>query len=271
MKSALVTGANSGVGLATVVALARRGFRTIGTVRSEEKAELVRRTAAEAGVTVETRLLDVTDADGCAAVVGGLELDALVNNAGYGLTGAIEDVADDEAHRLFETMVFAPVRLARLVLPGMRTRSGGGRIVMVSSIYGRISTPLTGWYQSAKQALEGLSDALRVEVARDGIRVILVEPGGLRTGIWDDLHHDVEARADSPYGDAYRRTEDLMRRVSPLMGQPERCAKVIAAALSSPWPRPRYLVGPDARLAALAAQTVPTPIRDLVTRKVLGL
>jgi NAD(P)-dependent dehydrogenase (short-subunit alcohol dehydrogenase family) len=269
-KTVLVTGANSGVGLATVVELARRGMRVVGTVRSEAKAVAVEEAAAQAGVLVETRLLDVTDADRCAAVIAELELDALVNNAGYGLTGAVEDVSDDEARRLFETMVFAPLRLARLAVPGMRAR-GEGRIVMVSSIYGRVSTPLTGWYQAAKHALEGISDALRMEVARDGIRVILIEPGGLRTGIWDDLHRDVESRGGSAYGDAYRRTEDMMRRASPLMGEPERCAQVIAAAITGSRPRSRYLVGVDARLTALAAQTVPTPIQDRLTRRVLGL
>jgi NAD(P)-dependent dehydrogenase (short-subunit alcohol dehydrogenase family) len=270
VTTAVVTGANSGIGLATSLELARRGLRTVGTVRSDAKAELVHRAARDVGVTVETRLLDVTDTDRCAEVIDELRPVALVNNAGYGLTGAIEDVGDDEARRLFETMVFAPVRLARLALPGMRAQ-GEGRIVMVSSIYGRTATPLTGWYQAAKHALEGLSDALRVEVARDDIHVILVEPGGVRTGIWDDLHRDVEARSGSAYGDAYRRTEDLTRRMSALMGDPQRCAEVITAALTSSHPRARYLVGADAHLAALASQAVPTPIRDRVTRKLLGL
>jgi NAD(P)-dependent dehydrogenase (short-subunit alcohol dehydrogenase family) len=270
MKTVLVTGANSGLGLAAVVELARRDLRVVGTVRSEDKAELVERAAAEAGVSVETRLLDVTDAGRCAAVFGGLELDGLVNNAGYGLTGAVEDVDDVEARALFETMVFAPVRLARLVLPGMRAR-GGGRIVMMSSIYGRVSTPLSGWYQSAKHALEGVSDALRVEVARDGVKVILVEPGGFRTGIWDDVRRDFEARGGSPYGDAYRRVEGVARVTSPLMGDPRRCARVVATALTSRRPRSRYLVGVDAVVTALAGQAVPTVVRDRVTRRVLGL
>jgi NAD(P)-dependent dehydrogenase (short-subunit alcohol dehydrogenase family) len=270
MKTVLVTGANSGLGLATVVELARRDLRVVGTVRSEAKAGLVRQAAADAGVSVETRLLDVTDADQCAAVLDGLELDGLVNNAGYGLTGAVEDVDDAEATALFGTMVFAPVRLARLALPGMRVR-GGGRIVMMSSIYGRVTTPLSGWYQAAKHALEAISDALRVEVARDGVKVILVEPGGFRTGIWDDVRRDVEARGASPYGDAYRRVQGVARLTSPLMGDPSQCARVVATALTCPWPRSRYLVGVDAVVTALAARTVPTPIRDRVTRRVLGL
>jgi NAD(P)-dependent dehydrogenase (short-subunit alcohol dehydrogenase family) len=270
MKTALVTGANSGIGLATVLELAQRGFRTIGTVRSDAKAAEVTAAAAAAGVEVETRLLDVTDASRCEEVLDGLQLDALVNNAGYGLMGAVEDVGDDEARAIFETMTLAPVRLARLALPGMRAR-GGGRIVMMSSIYGRATTPLTGWYQAVKHALEAVSDALRAEVARDGIQVVLVEPGGIRTGVWDDFRHDVDARAGSTYRDAYRRLQGVVGLSAPAMGRPEDCARVVATALTARWPCRRYLVGADARLTALATSVLPTPVRDRLLRAVLGL
>lgn len=269
MSQFLVTGANSGIGLATALELANRGHEVIGTVRSSAKAKVLHAAAAERKVAVETRILDVTDADGCAEVIDGLTLDGLVNNAGYGLTGAVEDVSDDDARALLETMLLAPARLARLALPGMRER-GGGRIVMVSSIYGRTTTPLTGWYQAAKHGLEGLTDALRMEVARDGIQVILVEPGQFDTGIWDDHRADVEAHGDSSYAPSYQRTEQLLRTFSPLMGNPEDCAKVIATALTTRLSRPRYLVGVDARLLSGAA-FVPTQVRDFVTRRVLGL
>ena len=178
-KAVLTTGANSGIGLATAIEVAKRGFRSIGSVRSREKAEVVEAAAAEAGVEVETVLLDVTDADACARVLSTLRLYGLVNNAGYGLTAAIEDVTDDEAHHLLETMVFAPMRLARLALPNMRAE-GGGRIVNVSSIVGVTTSPLTGWYAAAKHALEALSDSLRMELAGAGVKVVLVEPGGSR-------------------------------------------------------------------------------------------
>ncbi|MBV9933302.1 MAG: SDR family NAD(P)-dependent oxidoreductase, partial [Actinobacteria bacterium] len=111
-RTVLTTGANSGIGLATAIEVARRGFRSVGTVRSEEKGDVLAKAAAEAGVEVEPMLLDVTDADRCAEVVGGLDVYALVNNAGYGVTGAVEDVGDDEARQLLETMVVAPMRLA---------------------------------------------------------------------------------------------------------------------------------------------------------------
>jgi NAD(P)-dependent dehydrogenase (short-subunit alcohol dehydrogenase family) len=266
----LTTGANSGIGLACALEVARRGFRSVGSVRSDAKAALVRDAAAAAAVEVETVVLDVTDADRCEAVVPELGLYGLVNNAGYGLTGAVEDVDDDEARAVLETMVLAPARLARLALPAMRAR-GEGRIVNVSSIYGRTTTPLTGWYQAAKHAVEALSDALRMEVASSGVKVVLVEPGGFRTGIWEDLQRDVGSREGSRYDGAYRRVVSLTRLSQPVMGEPAGAAKVIANALSSRAPRARYLVGYDAQAIALWSRVTPTLVKDTVTRVTLGL
>src|SRR5215207_5501711 len=153
----LTTGANSGIGLATVLEVARQGFRSIGSVRSEAKADIVREAAKAAGVEVETVQLDVTDADACEQVMADLDLFGLVNNAGYTNSGAIEDVSDEEARDQVETMLIAPMRLARLALPAMRAR-GSACVVNVSSIYGRTTTPFTGWYQAAKHGLEAATD-----------------------------------------------------------------------------------------------------------------
>ena len=266
----LVTGANSGIGLATVLEVARRGFLTYGSVRSEAKAEAVEKAAADAGVEVRTVQLDVSDAAQCEEVVAGLRLYGLVNNAGYGLTGAIEDVPDDEVRQHLETMVVAPMRLARLALPSMREH-GGGRIVNVSSIAGRVSVPLAGWYTASKHALEAASDALRVEVARDGVKVSLVEPGGFKTGIWEEFDRDVERRQGSAYEDGYRRTKRLVGLTTPIMGDPAHVAKAIAGAVAARAPRARYLVGLDAQAINLVTKMTPTPIQDLVTRLSLGL
>lgn len=268
--TALTTGVSSGIGLATLLELARRGYRSVGTVRSVAKADVVIAAAASAGLEVETELLDVTDAEACAAVVERVRPDAIVNNAGVAVTGSIEDVGDDEARLALETMVVAPARLARLAIPHMRSR-GSGRIVNVSSIYGRVTTPLTGWYQAAKHALEGVSDALRLEVARDGIGVVLVEPGGVRTGIWAHNEQEIAARAGSRYDDAYRRSLAVTRLWQPVMGDPTRCARVIAHAVVARCPRPRYLVGVDAQALALWSALTPAEVRDRVVRLVAGL
>lgn len=269
MRTVLTTGANSGIGLETVLEVARRGFRSVGSVRSEAKAAVVQRAAADAGVAVETVLLDVADAARCAEVVAELAPWGIVNNAGYSGTAAIEDADDDHVHAMLEVMLVAPMRLARLALPAMRDQ-GGGRIVNISSIYGRTTTPLTGWYQAAKHGLEAASDALRMEVAGSGIKVVLVEPGGFRTGIWQELEGDVAARRDSRYRSSYERTLLLTRLGQPLMGHPRRVAKVIATALTTRMPRARYLVGADAQAFALVNHA-PTFVKDRVTRFVLGL
>jgi NAD(P)-dependent dehydrogenase (short-subunit alcohol dehydrogenase family) len=269
-RTVLTTGANSGIGLACAIELARRGFRSIGSVRSEAKADTVRKAAADAGVEVETVLLDVTDAERAAEIVPGLDLYGLVNNAGYGVTGAVEDVDDEEASAVLDTMVLAPMRLAKLALPGMRERKAG-RIVNISSIMGRTTTPLTGWYQASKHALEAVSDALRIEVASAGVKVVLVEPGGFKTNIWEDLQRDIDKRGDSRFGSAYRRSQSMMKFAEPVMGDPAGCARVVAGAVESRSPRARYLVGIDAQSIALWDRLTPTTVKDRLTRIGLGL
>ncbi len=269
-KVVLTTGANSGIGLATVVKLATLGFRSVGTVRSESKAATVTAAAEAAGVSVETVMLDVTDEMRCAEVVDRVRPWAIVNNAGYSGVGAIEDVSDEEARKQLETMVVAPMRLARLALPHMRN-ARDGRIVNVSSIYGLTTTPFSGWYQASKHALEAASDALRLEVARDGIRVVLIEPGGFKTGIWEEFELDVSRRENSGYEAAYDRIRSLLDPFMKFMGEPEGAAKVIAKALTVKAPRARYLVGRDAQMIAAAQPLLPSVLRDRVTRFLVGL
>lgn len=269
-RNVLVTGANSGIGLATVLELARRGYHAIGSVRSDAKAKTVAKAAKEAGVEVSTVLLDVTEPDQCERALSGLHLYGLVNNAGYAVTGAVEDVDDEEVRAALETMVVAPMRLARLALPAMR-EVREGRIINISSIAGLTSAPLTGWYTASKHALEAVTDALRVEVAKAGIKVTLVEPGGFKTGIWEEAQRDVDKRAGSPFDSAYQRSLGLMKRAEPIMGQPQGVAKVIAGAIDSNFPRSRYLVGLDAQALNLADRVTPTLVKDRLSRLVLGL
>jgi NAD(P)-dependent dehydrogenase (short-subunit alcohol dehydrogenase family) len=174
-KSVVVTGANSGIGLATAIELAGAGYDVLGTVRSTTKADAVRQRAQDKGVEVRTVVCDVGDEE--STWTGFAEIDdltdggpwAVVNNAGFAQAGAVEDVSAEDARYQLEVNLVAPARIAQLVLPGMRKR-GDGRIVNVSSIAGRVSTPLTGWYCASKHGLEALSDALRMEVAQFGVR-----------------------------------------------------------------------------------------------------
>jgi len=269
-RVALTTGANSGIGLATTLELARRGLRSVGTVRSRAKADVVADAADALGLTVETAVLDVTDAESCARVVGAYRPTVIVNNAGFPVTGAVEDVGDEEARAALETMVVGPMRLVRLALPHMR-EDRDGRIVNVSSIYGRATTPLTGWYQASKHALEGVSDALRAEVAGDGIKVVLVEPGFVRTGIWTAVDGELSGRAGSDFASSYRRLLANTRLAGPIMSDPAKVADVIAGAVTSRTPRARYLVGCDAQVIAGLRRYVPTPVWDRVARGVLDL
>ncbi len=269
-QTVLTTGANSGIGLATALEVARRGYHSVGSVRSEAKAEQVRRAAQAAGLKVDTVLMDVNNAADCRRVVKRLMPYAVVNNAGFPATGAVEDVSDREAREVLETMVIAPMRLARLALPHMRA-AGEGRIVNISSIYGVTTTPLSGWYQAAKHALEAVSDALRMEVANTGVKVVLVEPGGFKTGIWEESEKSLEQRKGSLYEQAYRRTLRGARLTQPIMGAPETVAKVVAKAIAGKNPRARYLVGYDAQFLAAVERLAPTLVKDRVSRLTLGL
>jgi NAD(P)-dependent dehydrogenase (short-subunit alcohol dehydrogenase family) len=269
-RTVLVTGAGTGIGLATIIELARRDFRTFAAVRSPAKARAVARAARSAGVKVKTVMLDVTDARRCEEVVAEVKPFGVVNNAGMPASGAIEDVADDDARLALETMVLAPMRLARLAIPHMREQ-GGGRIVNISSIYGLTTTPLTGWYQAAKHALEALSDALRVEVASDGIAVVLIEPGAFRSNIWESAGNDLQKRIDSDYFTAYRRLEGGIRASQRLMGDPVDVARVISSVMTAKAPKPRYLVGYDARAIDMYSKLLPTEVRDRLARLTLGL
>lgn len=141
----------------------------------------------------------------------------------------------------------------------------------MSSIYGRTTSPLTGWYQAAKHALEALSDALRVETAQFGVKVVLIEPGGFDTGIWESAEGEIGERAGSLYEVAYDRVRSGIRLTRPLLGDPAAVARVAVKAVQSKRPRHRYLVGLDAQALAVVDQLVPGQLRDRVVRLALGL
>jgi len=178
-RTAIVTGASSGIGAATVTRLLSEGWTVYACAR---RTKLMAPLAAQGAITLE---LDVTQDDSMQAVVDTVlrqstRIDALINNAGYGSYGALEDVPIKEGRQQFEVNVFGLARLTQLVLPTMRTQ-GAGRIVNITSIGGKIHEPLGSWYHATKFAVEGLSDCLRMEVKPFGIDVIVIQPGAIKT------------------------------------------------------------------------------------------
>lgn len=272
----MVTGANSGIGLATAIELATHGYDVVGTVRSEEKGETLLREAGERGATLRYVVCDVADAESTerafaeiAAMTAEHGLHAVVNNAGFALAGAVEETTDEQAREIFETNVLGPARICRLVLPGMRER-GAGRIVNVSSIAGRVTSPLLGWYCASKHALEALSDALRQEVAGFGVKVVLVEPGSFGTNIWGGADERLGELPDGPYKTAYERARAVTGSAEK-MPDPIWVARTIRLALAVPMPLPRYLVGLDAMLGTALDHLAPTFVADYVKGVTLGL
>ena len=273
----LVTGANSGIGLATALRLAEREWTVYGTVRGEAKADLLREAARERklGRRVHALLLDVSDH---AAVVDAWkdlpDFYAVVNNAGYSETGAVEEVSAAQAKAQLDINLVAPAIVSACALPGMRRR-GDGRIVMVSSVAGRASVlPLNAWYHASKFGLEALSDVLRVEVSGFGVRVVIVEPGFFKTSIGDKTRERADSRKKhraSPYAQAYDRMGRMLDLVERFAPSADVVARTITGAIESRRPRQRYIVGLDA-LATIATQPfIPRELTDLAMRLVAGL
>jgi NAD(P)-dependent dehydrogenase (short-subunit alcohol dehydrogenase family) len=272
-KTVVVTGANSGIGLATALELAAAGYDVVGTARSAEKADVLHAAADQRGLTIRTSLLDVADAEstakGFAEIASSADIWAVVNNAGFAQAGAIEDVTDDEVRYQLEVNLVAPARIARLVLPGMRAR-GGGRIINVSSVAGRISLPLMGWYCASKHGVEAMTDALRIEVAPFGVAVSLVEPGSFGTGIWDGARYPEQTASDH-YAAAYERAQGATSAGAGFLPDPVWVARTVRLALSTPVPLARYLIGVDAVGGVLAERLVPTAVSDVVKGLVTGV
>lgn len=264
-RVALVTGAGSGIGLASAVEAARLGFTAVAAVHRAGQRPVVRAAAAAAGVEVAVEVLDVTDDTAASRLVDRVEPWALVNNAGYMNAGLVEDVPLDEARRQYDVMLFAPARLTQLVVPGMRRR-GGGRIVNVGSVAGESSLPFQGWYDAGKRALASLSDALRAELADDGIDVVVVEPGAVATGLWDRARRELDQhRRRSRQPGRYDGARALLDELEAQAVDVGEVAGVVGEVLHAGHPRYRYRVGGGSWALPVASRLVPTSVRDRVT------
>ena len=267
---ALVTGASSGIGEDTAHKLRALGYIVYGAARRTDRLQ------ALTADGIRPLAMDVTDdasmSSGVNRILEERRIDVLVNNAGYGSYGAIEDVPINEARRQFEVNVFGLARLTQLITPHMRTR-GSGTIINISSIGGRLTIPLGGWYHATKYAVEALSDALRIELSPFGIDVVVVEPGGIRTE-WASIAADhLEATAEgSAYADQIRdvagamRSESNRRHYSP----PEVIARTVGKIVTARHPRTRYAVGFMAKPLIAARRVLPDRVFDQLIGAAFG-
>jgi NAD(P)-dependent dehydrogenase (short-subunit alcohol dehydrogenase family) len=272
-RVALVTGGSSGIGERTAVRLHEAGFEVYAVARRVERMQDL----AEAGVRVFA--MDVTDDR---SMTSGVErvlseagrIDVLVNNAGYGSYGAVEDVPIEEARRQFEVNVFGLARLTQLVTPGMRERAREplaqrARIVNISSIGGKFYEPMGAWYHATKFAVEGFSDSLRLELAPHGIDVVIIEPGPIRTE-WGEISR--QGLAESSRGGPYEHQAELVGRMlaradSRLMGgTADHVARKVVSAVLSNTPRARYPVGRGAGTIVRGRRLLPDAAFDYLVK-----
>ena len=269
----LVTGASTGIGEATALHLGEVGFTPVAGVRKDEDAERLE------GLGLRTVKLDVTDADGIAAAresLGEEPLAGLVNNAGIGVAAPLEFLPIDRLRTQLEVNLIGQIAVTQAFLPALRR--GRGRIVNVSSIGGRVALPLVGAYNASKFGLEGASDALRRELRSQGVDVILIEPGGVKTPIWkkgealaDEITEDLPPEAERLYGRLIARVRAETRKIAEERGsEPRAVAEAIATALTARRPRARYLVGNDAKQRAVAAKLLPARVMDRMIGRALG-
>jgi NADP-dependent 3-hydroxy acid dehydrogenase YdfG len=270
-KAVLITGCSTGIGRATAERLAQKGMTVYATARRPDSiADL-----ADKGC--KTLALDVTDEESMKAAVSAVEqvegaVGALVNNAGYSQSGAIEDVAMDSVRKQFDTNVFGLLRMCQLVLPKMREQ-GHGRIVNISSMGGKLVFPGGGIYHATKHAVEAISDALRFEVRSFGIGVSIVEPGLIKTEFANAATTSIEegTTKDGPYADfnrqvAEKTVEAYEGPMAKLAAGPDAVAKVIEKAITSGRPRPRYMVTAGARVLLVTRRALPDRGWDAMMR-----
>ena len=267
----LVTGASSGIGYESAILLAKKGHKVYGAARRVERMEPLK----EYGITPMS--LDVTSNESmqkCVADILAAEgrIDVLVNNAGYGYFGAIENVTMAEARRQLEVNVFGLARLTQLVLPSMREH-GSGRIVNVGSVVGRVVLPFGGWYHVSKYSVEALSDALRMELKPFGIDVAHIEPGGINTE-WGHIaaDHLEESCKDTPYAQSAPKEARLMHIAysSKYLARPTCVSRAIGKAVTARHPRHRYHPGTGSRFLLWLHAILPVRWWDALWRRFLG-
>jgi len=249
-KVAIVTGSSSGIGFETSLALAREGYFTYATMRDTTKSNKIKEIAQKENLKINVLELDVDDEKSVKSAIAQIldqkqRVDVLVNNAGWGLWGCVEDVSIDEFKEQFETNFFSIIRLIQEVAPTMR-KQGSGTIVNVSSVVGRIGFPASPAYISSKFALEGLSESMRFEFAPFGVDVIIIEPGVIKTDFMKNMKMAKKSELDTVYKDITTKVVSGVKMMVEMGTPPKEVANTIVKAIKDKKPLPRYVVGNDA-------------------------
>ncbi len=254
MSVVVVTGCSSGIGKLTALEFARRGNTVFATMRNTGKDGPLREEAKAAGVSVEVLQLDVNDGGSVEGAVAEVvrraeRIDVLVNNAGIGTGGPVEDFDDDEVAAVFETNVFGVIRTTRAVLPQMRAQQDG-TIIIVGSLAGKVTAPFSGIYSASKHAVEALADALYYELHPFGIRVVMIEPGDFETEMSNNSGPARRFTERSPYAELEKRFAEARLKLpgGGELADAQVVADVIVDAAAAEQPSRRYLVGQDAEL-----------------------
>jgi NAD(P)-dependent dehydrogenase (short-subunit alcohol dehydrogenase family) len=251
-KVSVVTGSSSGIGYETALILARNGFKTYATMRNTEKGVSLNSIAEKENLFIKIVQLDVTDQSSVKNAVETIhdesgKIDVLINNAGYGLVGALEDVSMEEIKSQFETNFYGLIRVTQAVLPIMRNQ-GSGKIVNISSGAGRFGFPTGSIYVSTKFAVEGLSESLAYEVEPFGIKIILVEPGVIKTNFFNASNTTKKSlNPNSPYFKMYQNMGSGFSKMIENGSTPDVVAKTVLEAISNDMPKLRYLAGNDVK------------------------
>jgi short-subunit dehydrogenase len=275
-KVAIITGSSSGIGFETSVLLARNGFHTYAAVRSLDKSQSLMDMSKKDGLSIQVIELDVSNDKSVKDAINKVlsenkRIDVVVNNAGYVLAGSFEEMSMDEIKSQFETNFFGAIRVIQGVLPTMRNQRNG-RIVNLSSMGGRIAIPLDSAYHGTKFALEGLSESLQYEVEQFGIKIIIIEPGAIKSNFFNNLKMASKAqRPDSPYTQMMQKLNAGFSFILENAAHPVEVAKVILAAVTSEDPQLRYTVGDDAAMILQAKRTMSdTEFRNLMKKQFLS-
>lgn len=282
-RNILITGASTGIGRSIAIDLARGGDQVIGTVRNQKDADALLAATPSGALPIRSLILDVTDgasvlraAEELSNQLQGAGLHGLINNAGVAIAAPLEYIPIEDFQLQMEINLVGLLRTTQAFLP--MVKKVRGRVINISSVAGRLAFPLAGPYHSSKHALEGLSDIMRLEFRRYGIEVVVIQPGAIRTPIWDTAEKKASEIGKKLSPQALKDYDKLIhqvRKASAKAGEegddPQLCADVVRTALNAPRPRTRYIVGRNAKIGLFLRRIFSDRRMDMIVGKGLDL